>query len=63
VYLGELGLGGEIRPVPGLDRRLAEAGRLGFRRVVSAARSSARLPGLLLEGLTAVDELAGTLAA
>jgi DNA repair protein RadA/Sms len=29
---GEVSLLGEIRPVPGLERRLAEAARLGFRR-------------------------------
>lgn len=31
VAFGEIGLSGEIRPVPGLSRRLAEASRLGFR--------------------------------
>jgi DNA repair protein RadA/Sms len=31
VALGELGLAGELRPVPGVQRRLAEAGRLGLR--------------------------------
>jgi DNA repair protein RadA/Sms len=30
VVLGELGLSGEVRPVPGVGRRLAEAARLGF---------------------------------
>lgn len=30
VVLGELGLGGEVRRVPGIERRLAEAARLGF---------------------------------
>jgi len=30
VCLGEVGLAGEIRPVPGAERRLAEAARLGF---------------------------------
>jgi len=30
LFLGEVGLGGEIRPIGGLDRRLAEAARLGF---------------------------------
>lgn len=28
--LGEVGLAGELRRVPGVERRLAEAGRLGF---------------------------------
>ena len=34
VALGELGLSGELRPVPDLGRRLTEAARLGFRRAI-----------------------------
>ncbi len=34
VVVGEIGLGGEIRQVAGAGRRLAEAARLGFRRVI-----------------------------
>ncbi|RRO96876.1 DNA repair protein RadA [Corynebacterium bovis] len=34
VVLGEVGLGGEVRRVPDLGLRLAEAARLGFRRAV-----------------------------
>ena len=30
VALGEVGLSGDVRRVPGVDRRLAEAARLGF---------------------------------
>ena len=30
VLVGEIGLAGEIRPVAGVNRRLAEASRLGF---------------------------------
>jgi DNA repair protein RadA/Sms len=30
VVIGELGLAGEVRSVPQIDRRLAEAARLGF---------------------------------
>ncbi len=39
--MGEVGLSGEIRAVPQLDRRLAEAARLGFKRAI-VPRSSAR---------------------
>lgn len=35
VALGEVGLGGEIRRVPGADARLAEAARLGFERALA----------------------------
>lgn len=38
VFLGEIGLGGEVRPVAAGDRRLAEAERLGFRRAYVSAR-------------------------
>ena len=34
VAIGEVGLLGELRPVSGLDRRLREAARLGFRRAI-----------------------------
>jgi len=36
---GEIGLGGEIRQVGDIDRRFAEAGRMGFTSVVAPARS------------------------
>lgn len=35
--VGEVGLGGEVRPVPHLDQRINEAARLGFRRIVIPA--------------------------
>ncbi|HUZ26068.1 MAG TPA: DNA repair protein RadA, partial [Streptosporangiaceae bacterium] len=34
VAIGEVGLAGEIRRVTGVQRRLAEAQRLGFRRAI-----------------------------
>ncbi|HWS58029.1 MAG TPA: DNA repair protein RadA, partial [Actinotalea sp.] len=37
VAIGEVGLAGELRPVVGLARRLAEARRLGFTRAVVPA--------------------------
>jgi len=39
VALGEVGLAGELRRVPGQDRRLAEAARLGFTEAVVPAES------------------------
>ena len=45
VAVGEVGLGGEVRRVPSLRRRLAEAARLGFSRaVVPAATPGTDLP-------------------
>ncbi len=40
VAVGEVGLGGELRPVPQIDRRLAEARRLGFRAAIVPRRSA-----------------------
>jgi DNA repair protein RadA/Sms len=39
VALGEVGLAGELRRVPGTDRRLAEAARLGFTEAVVPAET------------------------
>lgn len=39
VWVGEVGLGGEIRSVGGLSMRLAEASQLGFRRAVVPKKS------------------------
>ncbi len=43
VAIGEVGLAGELRTVPGIGRRLAEAARLGFRRAI--------VPAAALDGL------------
>ncbi len=39
VAVGEIGLSGELRPVPQLERRIAEAARLGFTRCIVPASS------------------------
>jgi DNA repair protein RadA/Sms len=41
VALGEVGLGGEIRHVTHLERRVVEAERMGFRHVLIPANSKA----------------------
>jgi len=38
--LGEVGLSGELRPVPQLERRVSEAARLGFKRCLIPVTSS-----------------------
>jgi DNA repair protein RadA/Sms len=63
IFLGEIGLGGEIRPSGALERRLAEAARLGFRRVFGSSRSTAQVPGVSLVGLDHVEQLVRALAA
>ena len=39
VFLGEVGLGGELRPIGQIERRLAEAARMGFRRAYLPGRA------------------------
>jgi DNA repair protein RadA/Sms len=63
IFLGEIGLGGEIRPTGAIERRVAEAARLGFRRVFGSSRSGSAVPGMSLVGLDRVDQLVRALAA
>jgi DNA repair protein RadA/Sms len=60
VVIGELGLGGEVRPVPGVPRRLGEAARLGFRTAIVARGCDVRtVPGaedLVLTEVSTVRE-------
>jgi len=63
LFLGEVGLGGEIRPVAGVERRLAEAARQGFRRVFLSARSRGTAGDLEVIGLEGIGELTRRLAA
>ncbi|UCF19339.1 MAG: DNA repair protein RadA [Gemmatimonadota bacterium] len=63
VFVGEVGLGGEIRPVRQLERRLAEAGRLGFRRAYLSGTAAAKEAPVSLQRVKDVggliDELFG----
>lgn len=49
VAFGEVGLAGEVRPVPGINQRIQEAHRLGFNHAVVPV--SAQGPGSIPEGL------------
>lgn len=55
VVIGEVGLTGELRPVPALDKRLREAAKLGFAKALLP-----NMPGDVPEGLELFA--AGTLA-
>ncbi|MCU1595870.1 MAG: radA [Frankiales bacterium] len=66
VAIGEVGLSGEVRPVQGVQRRLAEAARLGFSAAIVPTGSGAAPEGMkVLEvvdvdtALRAVSALAG----
>ncbi|HEU5050090.1 MAG TPA: DNA repair protein RadA, partial [Gemmatimonadales bacterium] len=48
IFVGEIGLGGEIRPSGAVERRVAEAARLGFRRVFGSGRNTIKVPGMEL---------------
>jgi DNA repair protein RadA/Sms len=59
VVAGEVGLGGEVRAVGQMEKRLAEASRLGFRRALVSARNTARLrkpPGMVVTGVNVVRQ-------
>ncbi len=56
--VGEVGLAGELRGVPGLERRVREAQRLGASRVIVPAEAA-----LTGEGVVGVDSLGEALAA
>jgi len=61
IAFGEIGLAGDLRRVPGLERRLAEAARLGFRLAVVPAGSGVHAPAGMR--LIEVGSVAGALAA
>ena len=58
--IGEIGLGGEVRAVPHIDRRLAEASRLGFDRAIIPARNKKSLHtiphGMIIVTVSSVTE-------
>ncbi|HOX19810.1 MAG TPA: DNA repair protein RadA [Gemmatimonadales bacterium] len=63
LYLGEIGLGGEVRPISGMERRMTEAARLGFRRVFAPGRNPPSVSGITVVGVDHVDQLVKSLAA
>jgi DNA repair protein RadA/Sms len=59
VWVGEVGLGGELRPVGRTDDRLAEAGKLGFTRAVvpASGADNVRVPeGMTLRAVSTLAE-------
>lgn len=58
IALGEVGLSGELRRVAGLERRLMEAGRLGFELALVPAGAQAKVRGMrVVEAATVADAL------
>ncbi len=54
VAIGEIGLSGELRRVPGVERRLAEAARLGFQVALVPPGCGGRVGGLRAVEVTTV---------
>ena len=62
MFVGEVGLGGEIRPVSQAERRVAEAANMGMQRVYLAERGMPkRVPrGVELIGVRTIQDAAST---
>jgi DNA repair protein RadA/Sms len=57
-FIGEVGLGGEVRPVSQTDRRIAEAANMGLSRIYVAKRGAGRPPaGTDVRGVASVADL------
>jgi DNA repair protein RadA/Sms len=57
VFVGELGLGGEIRPVSQVERRVAEATNMGMSRVFVAERGAPKRAGGSVVAVKSVSDL------
>lgn len=57
VVLGELGLAGELRRVHGVDRRLAEAARLGFTRAIVPTGAEVGRTGMQITEASSLREI------
>ena len=62
VVIGEVGLAGELRRVPNLGRRLAEAARLGYEYAVVPAGELPDVPGMRVAQAATLREAIGLVA-
>ena len=46
IAIGEVGLAGEIRKITGVQKRVAEAARLGFKRAIVPMGSEVKVDGM-----------------
>ena len=61
---GEIGLSGEVRPASRTEQRVAEAARLGFKRIVIsgyAPKSQKKVEGIEVVRIHSVSELAANI--
>jgi len=64
IFIGEVGLGGELRGVSQLEKRLGEAAKLGFKSAFAPARSlkGVKIPdGFAVHGIRTVSEMVNML--
>ena len=63
VFAGEVGLSGEIRPVPKIEQRIQEAARLGFETIITAPHPSLTRPNQSIEWIVfqKIEEIVGYL--
>lgn len=59
VVIGEVGLAGELRRVPALERRLAEAARLGYEYAIVPAGEKVRVAGMRIAQAATLREAIG----
>jgi DNA repair protein RadA/Sms len=59
IFIGEVGLGGEVRTVSQADRRVAEAANMGMQRVYLAERGLPKRPpkGVEIVGVRTIQDL------
>jgi DNA repair protein RadA/Sms len=59
LFIGEVGLGGEVRPVSQIERRLAEAAKMGIRRAFLAERAvpSRSVPDIGAVGVPTIEAM------
>lgn len=56
VIIGEVGLLGEIRPVPQLEKRLQEAVKLGYKRAIVPQQMNTKIKGLSVHPVENLDQ-------
>lgn len=56
VFIGEVGLGGEVRPVPHIKNRVKEAKKLGFKKIIVPAHVKDEAEGAI--GIKQIKDLA-----
>jgi DNA repair protein RadA/Sms len=59
VAVGEVGLAGEIRKITGVQQRIAEAARLGFKRAMVPVGSEIKFAGIEVLEVSRIEQAIG----